>query len=81
MDRRACQAHSPGGRFCGMSGWRRENRGKGGEPLLFPRLLTGGEAARREFRWMRRQLDEEAEFRHFFRTGLKPGQKERRDVL
>ena len=49
--------------------------------LLFPRLLTGGEAARREFRWMRRQLDEEAEFRHFFRTGLKPGQKERRDVL
>lgn len=41
VGRRACQAHSPGGCFCGMSGWRRENRGKGGETLLkkgFPSL-------------------------------------------
>ena len=30
---------------------------------------------------MRRRLDGEAEFRHFFKAGLKPGQHERRDTF
>ena len=54
----------------GEPGEGRERLKKGFPPFPrpippLPKTLTGGEAARREFRWMRRQLDEEAEFRLF----------------